>query len=134
MWVAPTSSQSRKIFGEHRKSDRKLKAVEGVGFFNRFNVPYKSLNPKVFLYSWKAGLLFQFAMQSIELEVVLGIVVRYVLYHAAEHLLIVGQQALFNVVAKDVAEQTAEVLMTRIAQERARVCEHTHETAQQAKY
>ena len=98
--------------------DRKLKAVEGVGFFNRFNVPYKSLNPKVFLYSWKAGLLFQFAMQSIELEVVLGIVVRYVLYHAAEHLLIVGQQALFNVVAKDVAEQTAEVLMTRIAEER----------------
>ena len=73
-------------------------------------------------------------MQSIELEVVLGIVVRYVLYHAAEHLLIVGQQALFNVVAKDVAEQTAEVLMTRITQERARVCEHTHETAQQAKY
>ena len=73
-------------------------------------------------------------MQSIELEVVLGVVVRYVLYHAAEHLLIVGQQALFSVVAKDVSEQTAEVLRTRIAEERARGCEHTHETAQQAKY
>ena len=52
--------------------------------------------------------------ESIELEVVAGVVVADVLNHAREALHVVWQQALLNVVAEQIAEQTAEILMTRI--------------------
>ena len=52
--------------------------------------------------------------ESIELEVVAGVVVADVLNHAREALHVVWQQTLLNVVAEQIAEQTAEILMTRI--------------------
>lgn len=52
--------------------------------------------------------------ESIELEVVAGVVVADVLNHAREALHVVWQQALLNVVAEQIAKQTAEILMTRI--------------------
>ena len=55
----------------------------------------------------------------IELEIVLCVVVRNVFHHLAQQLAIVGQQALLHIVAQQVAEDATEVLMARIAQERA---------------
>ena len=74
------------------------------------------------------------AVSLIELEVSLGVVVRDILYHTSENLHITWQQTLLYVVAEDITEDTTEILMTRIAQERTRVSEHTYETAQQSKY
>ena len=70
----------------------------------------------------------------VELEVVASIVVRDVLYHAREALHVVRQQALLNVIAEEIAEQTTEVLVAWVAEERARVGQHTYETAQQTQH
>ena len=78
---------------------------------------------------WNALVIYEL----IELEIAACIVVRDVLHHAAKGLTVVRKQSLLNVVAQQVAEYATEVLMTRIAQERARVSEHAHEATQQAK-
>ena len=57
-----------------------------------------------------------------------------ILYHTSQDLLIIWQQTFLYIITKKVTEDTAEILMTRITQERAAVSEHTYETAQQAKY
>ena len=64
----------------------------------------------------------------IELEVTAGIVIADILYHTRENLMIVGQQTLLNVVTKHITEYTTEILVTWIAEERAAVSKHTHET------
>ena len=70
----------------------------------------------------------------IELEISSCVVVGNVLYHLAQQLAIVGQQPLLHIVAKEVAEDAAEILVTRIAQERARVGQHTHKATQQTEH
>ena len=70
----------------------------------------------------------------IELEISSCVVVGNVLYHLAQQFAIVGQQPLLHIVAKEVAEDAAEILVARIAQERARVSQHAYETAQQAEH
>ena len=70
----------------------------------------------------------------IELKISSCVVVGNVLHHLAQQLAIVGQQPLLHIVAKEVAEDAAEVLVARIAQERARVSQHAHETAQQTEH
>ena len=70
----------------------------------------------------------------IEFEIVSCIVVGDILYHAAEYLIVVGQQALLYIISEDVAEQTTEIFMTWITQERTRIGEHSYETAEQTKH
>ena len=53
----------------------------------------------------------------IKLEVVASVVVRDILYHAREALHVVRQQALLYIVAKQVAKQTTEILVTWVAEE-----------------
>ena len=53
----------------------------------------------------------------VELEIVLCVVVRDILNHTRKALHIVRKQSLFNIVTQEVAKQSSEVLMTRIAQE-----------------
>ena len=65
--------------------------------------------------------------ESIELEVAAGVVVGDVLDHLAQQLAVVRQQALLDIVAQQVAEDAAEVLVARIAEERAAVGKHAHE-------
>ena len=70
----------------------------------------------------------------IELEISTSVVVRDVFNHLAQQLTIVGQQALLYVVTQHIAENTTEILVTWIAQERTAVGQHTYEAAQQAQY
>ena len=70
----------------------------------------------------------------IEFEIVSCIVVGDILYHATEYLIVVGQQALLYIISEDVAEQTTEIFMTWITQERTRIGEHSYETAEQTKH
>ena len=69
----------------------------------------------------------------IKIKVSAGIIVRDVFNHADKCFLVVREKALFNVVSENVAEQSSEILMTRIAQERTAICEHTYKTTQQSK-
>ena len=70
----------------------------------------------------------------IELEITLFVVVGDVLYHTRKYLVVVGKKTLLYVVAENVAEQTTEILMTRIAQERAGVGEHSYKATEQTKH
>ena len=67
----------------------------------------------------------------IELEISASVVVADVFNHLAKQFTIVGQQALLYVVTQHVAEDTTEILVTWIAQERAAVCQHSYEATQQ---
>ena len=53
----------------------------------------------------------------IKLEITSGVVVRDVFHHTSKDFHIVGQQALFHIITQEVAKDTTEILMTRIAQE-----------------
>lgn len=67
----------------------------------------------------------------LELEVVLCVIVADILYHLAHALLLITCErydASLDVVAEEVAESAAEILVTWIREERAGVCQHTHET------
>ena len=55
----------------------------------------------------------------IEAEVASCVIVADILDHAGERLHVVGQQSLLHVIPQEVAEETAEVLMSRIREERA---------------
>ena len=69
-----------------------------------------------------------------KIKVVFRVVVADVFYHllyAGFLVACVGNHAVLNVVAEDVTERAAEVLMTRIREERAAVGEHTDEAAEQ---
>jgi alcohol dehydrogenase class IV len=55
--------------------------------------------------------------ERLELEVVLCVVIADILNHAIEALLVVRKQSLLNVVAEQVTEKTAEILMTWIREE-----------------
>ena len=68
----------------------------------------------------------------VETEVTAGIVVRYILDHTAQRGVVIGYQAVLHISTYQVAEQAAEILMTRIAEERARVGKHAHEARQQS--
>ena len=68
----------------------------------------------------------------IELEISTSVVVRDVFNHLAQQLTIVGQQALLYIVTQHIAEDTTEILVTWIAEERAAVGKHTYEATQQA--
>ena len=70
----------------------------------------------------------------IELEIVSCVVVRDVLHHTGEALHIVRQQALLHVIAEKIAEQTTEILVAWIAEERTGVGQHTYEAAQEAEH
>ena len=71
---------------------------------------------------------------SIKLEVAAGVVVRDILDHAAQNLHVGGQQTALHIVGEEIAENATEVLVTRIAQERAAVGQHAHKTREQAKH
>ena len=73
-------------------------------------------------------------LERLELEVVFCIVITDILNHAIEALLVVRQQSLLNVVAKQVTEKTTEILMTWIREERTAIGQHTYETAEKTKY
>ena len=68
----------------------------------------------------------------IEIKVSTSIVVRDILHHTSQDLLIVGQQALLYVITENVAENTTEILEERVRGERARVGGHATERAQQS--
>ena len=68
----------------------------------------------------------------VELEIVLGVVVGNVLNHTRETFHIVWQQTLLYIVSEQVAEQTSEILMAWVAQERAAVGKHSDEAAEEA--
>ena len=70
----------------------------------------------------------------IELEISASVVVRDVFNHLAQQLTVVGQQAFLYVVTQHIAEDTTEILVTWIAQERTAVRQHTNEAAQQAQH
>ena len=53
----------------------------------------------------------------VELEISAGIVVADVLHHTGQQFAVIGQQAFLNVVAEQVAEDAAEILVARIAEE-----------------
>lgn len=55
----------------------------------------------------------------IELEIIPCVVVRYVFNHSAEYFVVIGQQSFLYVGSENIAKQTAEILVARIAQERA---------------
>ena len=67
----------------------------------------------------------------VETEVTAGIVVRNVFDHTAQRGIVIGYQSILHIGTYQVAEQAAEVLMARIAEERARVGKHAHEARQQ---
>ena len=71
---------------------------------------------------------------ALKLEVVLGIVVADVFHHAVEAFFVIGKQSLLHIIAQQIAEQSAEIFMTGIRQERATVGQHTHEATQQSKH
>ena len=81
---------------------------------------------------YKGIIVFRFSL--IELEIATGIVVADVFDHLTQELAVVRQQTLLHIVAQQVAENTTEVFMTRIAQERTAVGKHTNKATQQAKY
>ena len=70
----------------------------------------------------------------IELEITAGVIIRNVLDHTSQCLAVIGKQSFLYIVTKEVAEDTTEILMARIAQERAAIGEHTYETREQTKY
>ena len=69
----------------------------------------------------------------VELEIVLGVVVGNVLNHTRETFHIVWQQTLLHIVSEQVAKQTSEILMARVAQERAAVGKHSDKAAEESK-
>ena len=71
---------------------------------------------------------------TLELEVVLSVVVRDVLNHAREVLHVVRYKTLFNVCTEDVTEETTEVLVTWVREERTRVSQHTYEAREKTEH
>ena len=81
-----------------------------------------------------SGLHF-FVYQNLllKLEILLGVVVGDVFDHLSQEVKLAGrQQTRLHIITNKVAERSAEILVARIAQEAARVGEHTHKAAQQA--
>lgn len=58
-----------------------------------------------------------FMLQALKLEIVFRVIVAYILNHAIQAFLVVRKESFLYVIAKQVTEQTAEILMTRIRQE-----------------
>ena len=76
------------------------------------------------------------ALRWLELEIVLGVVVGDVLNHLVDTLSLIAHVrhfAVLDVCSNEVAENTTEILVTRVGEERTGVGEHTHETTQQSK-
>ena len=70
---------------------------------------------------------------ELEVEVALGVVVGDVLDHLVDEVhLRDGELAEGEVAAEDIAQDPAEILVTRVADKAARVGEHAHEAAQKA--
>ena len=70
----------------------------------------------------------------LEVEVASCVVVADILYHLTHTLLFVTSEwdkTLLNVIAEDIAERAAEVLVTRIREEGAAIGKHTYEAAEQ---
>lgn len=81
-------------------------------------------------------LLLKFQSLFLELEIVLCVVVADVFDHLVDTLLLVAcirYLTVLDVVSEYVAENAAEVLVSRIRKEGARVGKHTYESTQQAK-
>ena len=55
-------------------------------------------------------------LQALKLEIVFRVIVAYILNHAIQAFLVVRKEPFLYVIAKQVTEQTAEILMTRIRQ------------------
>ena len=71
----------------------------------------------------------------LELEELLGVVITDVLNHLIDAFHFGnGNFTVFHITAYEVTQRAAEIFMTRIGEERTRVCQHTYETAQQAEY
>ena len=69
----------------------------------------------------------------LEVKIVLSIVVADVLYHLVEAFHFACRDfAIFHILTEEVTEGTAEILMARVREERARVGQHTYETAQKS--
>jgi hypothetical protein len=69
----------------------------------------------------------------LELEVVLGVVVRDVFHHLAETVpLFVRDFAVLHIGCDEVTHDAAEILVARIREERAGVGKHTYETAEES--
>ena len=87
----------------------------------RFFVIFKQQIPSQHHSDAMKGFALVFCLRStillVELEVVASVVVRDILYHAREALHVVRQQALLYIVAKQVAKQTTEILVTWVAEE-----------------
>ena len=62
----------------------------------------------------------------VESEIVGRIIVANVFNHGSEQLHVGGDFAIFNIVADEVAEDPAEIFMTGIGEEAARVGEHSN--------
>ena len=68
----------------------------------------------------------------LEFKVILCVIIADVFNHPVQSFLVVRKQALLDIIAKQVAKQTAEILMAGIREELAAVCQHTDKAAQQA--
>ena len=70
----------------------------------------------------------------LEPEIILSVVITDVLNHSVKTFLVVRNKSALHIITDEVTQQTTEILMTWIAQERTRVGEHTNKSAQQSKY
>ena len=88
-----------------------------MGTIHIYNKNMQWLRPLILLFAGHCGAGRCHAIGLIELEVSACVVVRDVLDHASESLAVVGELSCLDVVAKQIAEQTAEILVARVAQE-----------------
>ena len=72
--------------------------------------------------------------QALKLKIIFRIIIAYILNHTIQAFLVIRKEPLLHIIAKQIAEQAAEILMTRIRQERTAVGKHSDKTAQQAEY
>ena len=67
----------------------------------------------------------------LEIEVSFSVVIRDILHHLMDEVhLALRKFSVLYVLSKKVAEDSAEVLMTRIRQEASRISKHSHETTE----
>ena len=72
------------------------------------------------------------ALVKFNIEIVFGVVITDVLYHASQKSHIIGRFACFDQFAKEGAEEAAEVVMARVGEKTSRVCQHADKAAEQA--
>jgi hypothetical protein len=68
-------------------------------------------------------------LYGLEIEVTLCIIIADVFNHSSQTLHIIRKKSTLYVIAQQVAQQSAEILMARIAEERSAIGKHSNEAA-----